>query len=184
MENSLRWILCSGVIWRTSGSQPRSLKQLALRGKVLRANSTNSFLNRFSFPVWSTIIFTYFQWQVWAADDYEIFKRMMIQKNIDLQMEALELLQQRSSLSPSYIFFFLKIHSPCWNPGMESFLSPSSLQRSLLTLQWKGRTRWCRRWQGLCKIKSVSFSTATYVDSTRIQSTKFKDIEPFLRIMQ
>ena len=33
--------------------------------------------------------------QVWAADDYEIFKRMMIQKNIDLQMEALELLQQR-----------------------------------------------------------------------------------------
>ena len=35
------------------------------------------------------------QLQVWAADDYEIFKRMMIQKNIDLQMEALELLQQR-----------------------------------------------------------------------------------------
>jgi len=38
--------------------------------------------------------------QVWAADDYEIFKRMMIQKNIDLQMEALELLQQRYGVLP------------------------------------------------------------------------------------
>lgn len=33
--------------------------------------------------------------QVWAADDYEIFKRMMIQKNIELQLQALELLQQK-----------------------------------------------------------------------------------------
>ena len=54
-----------------------------------------------SFPFLSTIFFTYFQWQVWAADDYEIFKRMMIQKNIDLQMEALELLQQRFPLIPT-----------------------------------------------------------------------------------
>ena len=41
--------------------------------------------------------------QVWAADDYEIFKRMMIQKNIDLQMEALELLQQRFRLNHTCI---------------------------------------------------------------------------------
>ena len=33
--------------------------------------------------------------QVWAADDFEIFKRMMTQKNIELQLQALELLQQR-----------------------------------------------------------------------------------------
>jgi hypothetical protein len=33
--------------------------------------------------------------KVWAADDFEIFKRMMIQKNIELQLQALELLQQR-----------------------------------------------------------------------------------------
>ena len=33
--------------------------------------------------------------QVWAADDYEIFKRMMIQKNIELQLQALELIQQK-----------------------------------------------------------------------------------------
>ena len=116
-----------------------------------------------SFPFLSTIFFTYFQWQVWAADDYEIFKRMMIQKNIDLQMEALELLQQRFPLKPTSIFSFLKIHSHSilkihppfsWIPGMESFLSPSNLQKSLLRLQWKGRTGWCRRWPGWCKIKS------------------------------
>ena len=51
--------------------------------------------------------------QVWAADDYEIFKRMMIQKNIDLQMEALELLQQRFRLNPTYTVSYIKIHSPC-----------------------------------------------------------------------
>ena len=33
--------------------------------------------------------------KVWAADDYEIFKRMMITKNIELQLQALELLQHR-----------------------------------------------------------------------------------------
>ena len=33
--------------------------------------------------------------KVWAADDFEIFKRMMTQKNIDLQMQALQLIQQR-----------------------------------------------------------------------------------------
>jgi len=38
--------------------------------------------------------------QVWAADDFEIFKRMMIQKNIELQLQALELLQQRYGVLP------------------------------------------------------------------------------------
>ncbi|XP_042213562.1 cilia- and flagella-associated protein 36-like [Homarus americanus] len=38
--------------------------------------------------------------QVWAADDYEIFKRMMIQKNIELQLQALEILQQRYGIIP------------------------------------------------------------------------------------
>lgn len=38
--------------------------------------------------------------QVWAADDYEIFKRMMIQKNLELQLQALELLQQRHGIIP------------------------------------------------------------------------------------
>ena len=38
---------------------------------------------------------------MWAADDFEIFKRMMIQKNIELQLQALELLQQRYGVLPS-----------------------------------------------------------------------------------
>uniref|UniRef100_T1JJG8 Cilia- and flagella-associated protein 36 n=1 Tax=Strigamia maritima TaxID=126957 RepID=T1JJG8_STRMM len=38
--------------------------------------------------------------QVWAAEDSEIFKRMMIQKNIELQLQALELLQQRYGIFP------------------------------------------------------------------------------------
>lgn len=38
--------------------------------------------------------------QVWAADNYEIFKRMMIQKNIELQLQALELIQQRYGTLP------------------------------------------------------------------------------------
>lgn len=39
--------------------------------------------------------------QVWAADDYVMFKRMMIQKNIELQLQALELLQHRYGVLPS-----------------------------------------------------------------------------------
>lgn len=38
--------------------------------------------------------------QVWAADDFEIFKRMMIQKNLELQLQALEILQHRYGLIP------------------------------------------------------------------------------------
>jgi len=38
--------------------------------------------------------------QVWAADDFEIFKRMMTQKNIELQLQALELIQQRYGVLP------------------------------------------------------------------------------------
>ena len=37
---------------------------------------------------------------MWAADDFEIFKRMMIQKNLDLQLQALEILQYRYGLRP------------------------------------------------------------------------------------
>lgn len=32
--------------------------------------------------------------QMWAAEDFEVFKRLMIQKNIELQLQALQLLQQ------------------------------------------------------------------------------------------
>lgn len=42
--------------------------------------------------------------QVWAAEDFEVFKRLMIQKNIELQLQALQLIQQRGhkqALNPS-----------------------------------------------------------------------------------
>ncbi|KAL7632530.1 UNVERIFIED_CONTAM: hypothetical protein RMT77_017147 [Armadillidium vulgare] len=38
--------------------------------------------------------------QVWAADDYEIFHRMMIQKNLEIQLQALELLQKKYGIIP------------------------------------------------------------------------------------
>lgn len=31
---------------------------------------------------------------MWAAEDYEVFKRLMIQKNIELQVQALQIIQQ------------------------------------------------------------------------------------------
>ncbi|XP_070578176.1 cilia- and flagella-associated protein 36-like isoform X2 [Ptychodera flava] len=38
--------------------------------------------------------------QVEAAQDYEIFKRMMIQKNIELELQALRLIQERNGVIP------------------------------------------------------------------------------------
>ncbi|XP_054712662.1 cilia- and flagella-associated protein 36-like isoform X1 [Uloborus diversus] len=38
--------------------------------------------------------------QLWAADDYEIFKRMMTQKNLELQLQALDLLAHQYGLLP------------------------------------------------------------------------------------
>ncbi|XP_035221673.1 cilia- and flagella-associated protein 36-like [Stegodyphus dumicola] len=38
--------------------------------------------------------------QLWAADDYEIFKRMMMQKNLELQLQALDLLAHQFGLLP------------------------------------------------------------------------------------
>ena len=39
--------------------------------------------------------------QVYAADDFVIFKRMMIQKNIELQLQALELLRAKYGVLPT-----------------------------------------------------------------------------------
>lgn len=38
--------------------------------------------------------------QMWAANDYEIFKRMMIQKNLELQLQALDVLQKKHGIVP------------------------------------------------------------------------------------
>ena len=39
--------------------------------------------------------------QLWAADDFDMFVRMMIRTNIQLQLQALELIQQRHGIIPA-----------------------------------------------------------------------------------
>ncbi|XP_033227355.1 cilia- and flagella-associated protein 36 isoform X3 [Belonocnema kinseyi] len=39
--------------------------------------------------------------QIWAANEFEIFKRMMIQKNLELQLQALNMIEQKYGLTPA-----------------------------------------------------------------------------------
>ncbi|KAK0076264.1 hypothetical protein PV325_005672 [Microctonus aethiopoides] len=39
--------------------------------------------------------------QIWAANEYGIFKRMMIQKNLELQLQALNMIEQKFGLTPA-----------------------------------------------------------------------------------
>ncbi|XP_008553586.1 cilia- and flagella-associated protein 36 [Microplitis demolitor] len=43
--------------------------------------------------------------QIWAANEYEIFKRMMIQKNLELQLQTLEMLEQKFGLTPASLTY-------------------------------------------------------------------------------
>ncbi|XP_011332067.1 cilia- and flagella-associated protein 36 [Ooceraea biroi] len=43
--------------------------------------------------------------QIWAANEYEIFKRMMIQKNLELQLQALNMIEQRFGLTPASLMY-------------------------------------------------------------------------------
>lgn len=43
--------------------------------------------------------------QIWAANEYEIFKRMMIQKNLELQLQALNMIEQRYGLTPASLMY-------------------------------------------------------------------------------
>ncbi|KAK5647859.1 hypothetical protein RI129_002751 [Pyrocoelia pectoralis] len=38
--------------------------------------------------------------QIWAANDYGMFKRMMTQRNVELQLQALELIEQKYGIMP------------------------------------------------------------------------------------
>ncbi|KAF5299109.1 hypothetical protein FQR65_LT09467 [Abscondita terminalis] len=38
--------------------------------------------------------------QIWAANDYDMFKRMMTQRNVELQLQALELIEQKYGVMP------------------------------------------------------------------------------------
>ena len=35
--------------------------------------------------------------QIWAAEDFEIYKRLMVQRNIELELQALQLMQQQQA---------------------------------------------------------------------------------------
>ncbi|XP_012263042.2 cilia- and flagella-associated protein 36 isoform X1 [Athalia rosae] len=43
--------------------------------------------------------------QIWAANEYEIFKKMMTQKNLELQLQALNLIEQRFGLTPASLMY-------------------------------------------------------------------------------
>ncbi|CAB4044217.1 Hypothetical predicted protein, partial [Paramuricea clavata] len=38
--------------------------------------------------------------QVWAGEDFELFKSIMIKKNLDLELQALHMIQQRNGVVP------------------------------------------------------------------------------------
>ncbi|KAJ8960316.1 hypothetical protein NQ318_004048 [Aromia moschata] len=38
--------------------------------------------------------------QIWAANDYDMFKRMMAQRNVELQLQALELIERKYGITP------------------------------------------------------------------------------------
>ena len=79
----------------------------------------------------------------------------------------------------------VKIQNPCQNPnekvksriqipGMECFLSLSNLPRSLL--QWRGRIKLCRRWQGstkneiiLCNSQIFRKHIQSYAESDKVR---------------
>ncbi|XP_043494206.1 cilia- and flagella-associated protein 36 [Polistes fuscatus] len=43
--------------------------------------------------------------QIWAANEYGIFKRMMIQKNLELQLQALNMIEQKFGLTPASLMY-------------------------------------------------------------------------------
>ncbi|XP_026671171.1 cilia- and flagella-associated protein 36 [Ceratina calcarata] len=43
--------------------------------------------------------------QIWAANEFEIFKRMMIQKNLELQLQALNMIEQKYGLTPASLMY-------------------------------------------------------------------------------
>lgn len=38
-----------------------------------------------------------------AAEDFEVFKRMMLRKNVELELQALEMIQKRNGVIPDIV---------------------------------------------------------------------------------
>ena len=58
---------------------------------ILEQHNSRQF---FILIIFATSIFQDVFDQLWAAEDYEVFKQLMIQKNIQLQLQALQIIQQ------------------------------------------------------------------------------------------
>ena len=54
-----------------------------------------SYCHIFSFPLLQSI----FE-QVWAGEDFHLFKKIMVKKNLDLELQALHMIQQRNGVVP------------------------------------------------------------------------------------
>uniref|UniRef100_A0A6A7FNV9 Cilia- and flagella-associated protein 36 n=2 Tax=Hirondellea gigas TaxID=1518452 RepID=A0A6A7FNV9_9CRUS len=101
--------------------------------------------------------------QVWAADDFEIFKRMMIQKNLELQLQALEILQHRYGLVPQS---FVSDNSlpPDENAIMEQVLKKSLAEHEAMKAEMDTETQEIE--------KAIAESQ---VEKERLESEKFQE---------
>ncbi|XP_065169006.1 cilia- and flagella-associated protein 36 isoform X1 [Atheta coriaria] len=70
--------------------------------------------------------------QIWAANDYEMFKRMMTQRNVELQLQALELIERKFGRTPES-FIPQKREEVARNTAQVSpMLKSSELEREVL----------------------------------------------------
>ncbi|XP_018008857.1 cilia- and flagella-associated protein 36 [Hyalella azteca] len=101
--------------------------------------------------------------QVWAADDFDIFKGMMIQKNIELQLQALEILQHRYGLVPQS-FVADGALPPDENAIMEQVLKKSLEEHEALQALLDDETRALE--------KTIAVSAA---DKERLEKEKWQE---------
>ncbi|XP_011301784.1 cilia- and flagella-associated protein 36 [Fopius arisanus] len=64
--------------------------------------------------------------QIWAANEYLVFKRMMIQKNLELQLQALSMIEQKFGLTPASLTCGPDAHFPQEELVMDELLSKQS----------------------------------------------------------
>ncbi|XP_063985958.1 cilia- and flagella-associated protein 36 [Diachasmimorpha longicaudata] len=64
--------------------------------------------------------------QIWAANEYLVFKRMMIQKNLELQLQALSMIEQKFGLTPASLTCGPDTHLPQEELVMDELLSKQS----------------------------------------------------------
>ena len=98
-DNFLQVDFMLGSYMEDIGITPKQFEEAC--GKGSKRSFQHGLFEQVCYKFYLSMKITCIQnYQVWAADDFEIFKRMMTQKNIELQLQALELLQQRYGVLP------------------------------------------------------------------------------------